>query len=95
MAQSKDGVHFLYHDGVWEDDSTGRGAVAATNWRDAQKFLLNDTEGKLTAQTLTSLDDYLKIAQDKIYLEIDFKSSADYRDVIAMIRQYKMSDKVI
>jgi len=95
VAQSKDGVHFLYHDGVWEDDSTGRGAVAATNWSDAQKFLLNDTEGKLTSQTLSSLDDYLKIAQNKIYLEIDFKSSADYRDVIKAIRRYDMADKVI
>jgi len=95
VAQTKDRVHFLYHDGVWEEDSTGRGVIAATKWSDAQKYLLNDTEGKLTSQTPISLDNYLQIAQDKIYLEIDFKSSSNYRDVIKMIRNYDMSDKVI
>lgn len=95
VAQTKDGVHFLFHDGVWDDDSTGRGPVAAAMWKDAKKFLLNDTEGRLTSHTIISLDEYFKIAKDKIYLEIDFKSSANYRDVIDMIRQHDMADKVI
>lgn len=95
VAKSKDGVHFLFHDGVWEDDSTGRGVVAATEWRDAEKLLLNDTSGKLTSETLISLDDYLNLAKDQIYLEIDFKSSAVYETVISMIRSYGMDDKVI
>lgn len=95
VAQSKDGIHFLYHDGVWDDDSTGQGAVAATQWRQAKTYLLNDTEGKLTSHGLSSLEDYLKLAKNKIYLEIDFKSSADYRTVIDMLRRYKMADKSI
>ena len=95
VAKSKDGVHFLFHDGVWEKDTTGKGVVAATGWEEAQKFLLNDTSGKLTSETLISLDDYLKLAKDNIYLEIDFKSSAVYETVIDMIRSNNMSDQVI
>jgi len=25
IAKTKDGVHFLFHDGVWEDETTGKG----------------------------------------------------------------------
>jgi len=95
VAQTKDGVHFLYHDGVWDDDSTGRGAVAASLWNEAQTYLLNDTEGKLTSHNVVSLSDYLKVAKDNIYLEIDFKSSANYRKVINLIRAQDMQDQVI
>jgi len=95
VAKSKDGKHFLFHDGVWEDDTTGKGVVAATNWKEAKRFLLNDTQGKLTSETLISLDDYLKLAKNNIYLEIDFKSSAVYQTVINRIRYHNMSDKVI
>lgn len=95
VAKTKDGIHFLFHDGVWEKDTTGKGVVAATQWKDAQKFLLNDTEGKLTSETLIKLDDYLALAKDNIYLEIDFKSSAVYEAVIDRVRAYNMADQVI
>jgi len=95
VAQTKDGIHFLYHDGVWDDDSTGQGAVAASLWNEAKTYLLNDTEGNLTSHNVIPLDDYLAIAENNIYLEIDFKSSADYRTVINMIRAHNMQDKVI
>ena len=68
VAKTKDGMHFLFHDGVWDDESTGKGAVASSRWSQAQSFLLNDTEGRLTSETPISFEDYLKIAKDKIYL---------------------------
>ena len=95
VAKTKDGTHLLFHDGVWDDDSTGNGAIASTTWNKAQSFLLKDTRGKLTSETPIRLKDYLQIAKDNIYLEIDFKSSADYRSVIQMIRKAGMSEKVI
>ena len=95
VAKTKDGVHFLFHDGVWDNKSTGQGAVASSRWNKAQGFLLEDTEGRLTSETPISLEDYLNIAKDKIYLEVDFKSSANYKDVINLIRKHGMSDQVI
>ena len=32
----KDGTHVLFHDGVWEEKTTGKGEVAATDWDTAQ-----------------------------------------------------------
>ena len=95
VARLKDGTYILFHDGVWEQDSTGRGAVAATTWEQAEKYLLNDSQGKLTSETPAKLGDYLSAAREKIYLEIDFKSSARYEDVINMIRAQGMAEHVI
>ncbi len=95
VARLKDGTHILYHDGVWEDGSTGRGAVAAVDWEKAEGYLLKDTQGRLTSQTPPKLEDYLTHAQGRIYLEIDFKSSANYQQVIDMIRTKNMTNSVI
>ena len=95
VARTKDGVHFLFHDGVWEGNSTGKGPVSATLWKKAQTYLLDDTEGRVSSETPISLEDYLKAAKDNIYLEVDFKSSANYEAVIKLIRKYDMSDNVI
>jgi len=95
VARLKDGTHILFHDGVWEEGTTGRGVVAATTWEDAQKYLLKDTQNRLTSQTIPTLKDYLIAAKNKIYLEIDFKSSANYQYVIGAIRDLDMSDQII
>lgn len=91
----KDGTHALFHDGVWEEKTTGKGAVASTPWDKAQKFLLKDTDGDYSADRLISLKDALELSKDRLYLEIDFKSSAKYETVINMIRKANMSDQVI
>ena len=95
IARLKDNTHILYHDGVWEDGSTGKGAVAATTWKQAQTFLLKDPQGRFTSHKIPKLSDYLKTAAGKTYLEIDFKSSANYNYVIDQIRKYGMSKHVI
>ena len=95
IARLKDNTHILFHDGVWEEGSTGRGVVAATTWTDASKFLLKDSRRGLTSQTIPTLDDMFKLVAGKIYLEIDFKSSANYKHVITKIRDYNMTENVI
>ncbi len=91
----QDGTHVLFHDGVWEEKTTGKGAVASTSWDQAQKFLLKDTDGDFSADRLITLQDALDLSKDRLYLEIDFKSSAKYETVINMIRKADMADKVI
>ena len=95
VAGLKDGTHILYHDGVWEEKSTGNGAVAASSWADAEKILLRDTNGKLTSERPIKLDDVLSMAKDNLYLEVDFKSSAKYDQVIESIRKAGMAENVI
>jgi glycerophosphoryl diester phosphodiesterase len=95
VAGLKDGTLILYHDGVWEEKSTGKGAVAASTWNDAEKILLKDTEGKLTSDRPVSFADTLALAKDQIYLEIDFKSSAKYEAVIDAVYKAGMAEQVI
>ena len=95
VAGLKDGVHILYHDGVWDDKSTGRGPIASSTWADAGKILLKDTNGNPSSERPVKFEDYLLAAKGKIYLEIDFKSSSKYERVIKLIRKHKLADQVI
>ena len=95
VAGLKDGVHILYHDGIWDEKSTGKGPIASSTWADAEKILLTDTRGDFSADRPVKFDDYLKAAKGKIYLEIDFKSSSKYDVVLDLIRKNDMTDQVI
>ena len=95
VARLKDNTHILFHDGVWEDGSTGKGVVPATTWPEASKFILKDRRGNFTSQRIPTLDDTLKLVAGKLYLEIDFKSSANYKHVITKIREHEMANDVI
>ena len=86
VARLKDGTHILWHDGVWDRTSTGKGSVAATAWSDASKFLLRDSKGRLTASRPARLDEVLAWAKGRMYLEIDFKTSANPQITIEQIR---------
>lgn len=95
VAGLKDGVHILYHDGIWDEKSTGKGPIASSTWADVEKILLTDTKGDFSADRPVKFDDYLKVAKGKIYLEIDFKSSSKYETVLNLIRKNGMADQVI
>ena len=95
VAGLKDGVHILYHDGVWEEKSTGKGPIASSTWADAEKVLLHDTKGKVSSDRPIKFEDYLIAAKGKIYVEVDFKSSSKYEKVIKLIRKHDMADHVI
>ncbi len=95
IAGTKDGVLFSYHDGVWEEMSTGSGAVAASSTADLENILLKTRAGELTTDRPPLFDDLLTTAKNKIYLEIDFKSSAKFEPVIDAIRTAGMTDQVV
>lgn len=95
VAGLKDGAHILYHDGVWDEKSTGKGPIASTTWVEAEKILLTDTKGDFSADRPVKFEDYLMAAKGRIYLEIDFKSSSKYDIVIDLIRKHEMTDQVI
>jgi len=95
VAGLKDGTHILYHDGIWDEKSTGRGTIASSTWDHVEKILLDDTKGNLSADRPVKFGDYLSAAKGKIYLEIDFKSSSKYETVIKLIRKHDMANQVI
>jgi len=95
VARLKDGTQFLFHDGTWNRSTTGTGPIAVTSWNQSQKLLLKDTNGDLTSYRPSAFSDVLAFAKDKIYLEIDFKSSVDEAKIIEAIRTADMLDQVI
>ncbi|MCF6219877.1 MAG: glycerophosphodiester phosphodiesterase family protein [Robiginitomaculum sp.] len=95
VARLRDGTQFLFHDGTWERGSTGKGPIAVTSWNASQLLLLKDTNGDLTSFRPSAFADVLAWSKDKMYLEIDFKSSVDEAKVIDSIRAAEMLDQVI
>lgn len=95
IAGTKDGALFTYHDGVWDETSTGSGPVAASTAADLENILLKTRGGELTAERPPLFTDMLAAAKDKIYLEVDFKSSAEFEPVLDAIRAADMTDQVV
>jgi len=100
VARLKDGTQIIFHDGSWDRRAVGPNEVLAlplvgTTWEQSQTLLLKDTDGNITATRPSSFADVLSYAKDRIYLEIDFKSSANEAEVITAIRAADMLDQVI
>lgn len=95
VGRLKSGEHILFHDGVWEEKSTGQGTVASSSWSDVQGYILKDETGRAAAERVARLPEYLAAAKGRVHLEIDFKSSAKYETVIGAIREAGMEHDVI
>jgi len=95
VSRLRDGTHILFHDGGWDKESTGRGPVSKSTMSKASSYLLKDDRGRVTSESPVAFTRVLEMAKDKIYLEVDFKSSSNEADVIKMIEQAGMSDQVI
>jgi glycerophosphoryl diester phosphodiesterase len=95
VAGLKDGTLILFHDGVWDDVSTGKGPIAVSQKSDLENILLKSRAGEFTADRPPLLADYLTAAKGKTYLEIDFKSSANRKATIKAIRDAGMADQVL
>ena len=95
VAGLKDGTLITFHGGVWDEISTGTGPIASTRKAGLEKILLKSRDGKLTAERPPLFADMLKLAKGKLYIEVDFKSSADYRSVINAIHDADMADQVL
>jgi glycerophosphoryl diester phosphodiesterase len=89
------GEQILFHDGVWERKSTGTGPVASTTLEQRDQILLKSFAGTLSAERPPFLEDALKLSKGKLFLEIDFKSSAKTDEVLRLIRDYDMADQVV
>jgi len=95
VAGLRDGTLITFHDGVWDDISTGAGPISRSQTADLENILLKSRKGGLTTDRPPKFTDMLHAAKDKIYLEVDFKSSADPRAVITAIREADMEDQVL
>ncbi|MEE4199123.1 glycerophosphodiester phosphodiesterase family protein [Erythrobacter sp.] len=95
VARSPDGVHYLMHDRTLDRTTTGNGAVADTPWSVVRELFLVDEAGWTTPYRVPTLREALDWARGRTVLQIDFKSTADYAEVVSMIRESGNADNVI
>jgi len=95
VAQSADGVLFLLHDDRLDRTTTGEGVAAEKPWADLAALRLTDGAGWVTPYGIPTLAEALDWAKGRTVLQLDFKRSASYADVIDMVREKGMEDSVI
>ncbi|WP_296716215.1 glycerophosphodiester phosphodiesterase family protein [Erythrobacter sp.] len=95
VAQSADGVHFLLHDDRLDRTTTGSGEAAAQDWATLKQLRLKDNWGWVTPYAIPTLAEALAWAKGRTVLQLDFKRSADYAEVVAAVREAGVADSVI
>ncbi len=95
VASSADGVLYLMHDQTLERTTTGEGDSDSLDWSAIKALRLEDNEGKTTPYAPTRFDDALAWAKSRTLLQIDFKRSARYEDVVDEIIRQDAEDRVI
>ncbi|MHA7870960.1 MAG: glycerophosphodiester phosphodiesterase family protein [Hyphococcus sp.] len=95
VATAADGVLYLMHDDTLERTTTGAGETDALAWKEIRKLRLEDNDGAKTAFAPTRFDDALRWAAGRTILQIDFKRSTRYEDVIDEIKRQNAEDRVI
>jgi len=95
VAQSADGVIYLMHDRTIDRTTTGTGATRDLAWDAIKNLNLRDQAGWVTPYKVPTLEAALDWARDKTILQVDFKRTASFEDVIDMIRAKQMEARVI
>ena len=96
LAKIKDGTIIAFHDGVWDDKASLTGPVVATSAQDFARVRLRLSEGgTVGGEPVPTFAQMLDAARNRIYLELDFKTSADIGRAVQMVRDRDMADQVV
>lgn len=95
VATSSDGVLFLLHDDTLDRTTNGAGPAGETPWATIRTLRLRDPDGALTAYSPPAFADALAALEGRTILQVDFKRSTRYEDVIAEINRQGAEDRVI
>jgi glycerophosphoryl diester phosphodiesterase len=71
---SKDGIPFLMHDQTMDRTTNGKGDPEQLTWAELQKFFIVD-KGRRTSLKMPTLLEALQLAQGKIMVDLDLKTS--------------------
>ena len=94
VATSADGVLFLHHDDALDRTTTGQGPADAS-WAVIRDLSLRDADGRVTAQSPTTLRDLLAWSAGRAIPQLDIKRSTDYDDVAAVLRETGAEARVV
>lgn len=95
VATSSDGVLYLMHDDTLDRTTTGEGPTDKLSWTELSALRLEDSGGRATDFHPPSFAEALEWAKGRTILEIDFKKTTRYEDVVAEIGRQQAEDRVI
>ncbi len=95
VATSKDGVLFLMHDDTLDRTTNGAGNAKDKSWAQIQSLKLKDKNNKVTGFNPPTLESFLNWAKGRALIQIDFKRSTRFEDVINMVKKTGTQDNVI
>jgi len=95
VATSADGVLFLMHDDTLTRTTTGNGDANALNWRDIKDLRLEDKSGAVTDFNPPRFDDALAFTKTRTLMQIDFKRSTRFEDVVDEVKRQRADNRVI
>ena len=95
IASISDGTPILFHDGVWDEHASSTGPVVTTTPETFARLRLKEKDGRVGGEPVPTLSDLLDSAKDRIYIELDLKSSANLDQVITLVREREMVDQVL
>lgn len=96
LFQTSDNKIMLFHDNHLERTTTGNGSLNGKSSHDLLKLKLVDDFGNKTNYKIPFLEDVLIWAKNSgAFLMLDFKDSAKYEDVIALVRKNDMQDNCV
>ena len=94
VATSADGVLYLHHDDTLDRTTTGQGPADAS-WSIIKGLSLRDEDGRVTAQSPTTLKELLEWSEGRAIPQLDIKLSTDYDDVAAVLRDTGAEARVV
>ncbi|SEK57223.1 glycerophosphodiester phosphodiesterase family protein [Parapedobacter koreensis] len=86
---TKDSVLVLMHDETLDRTTSGTGNLHELTFAELRKLRLKDTDGKVTAYQIPTLDEALQWGAGKVIFTIDVKRDVPYASVIEAIRRNK------
>lgn len=95
VATSKDGVLFLMHDDTLDRTTTGTGSVENRTWDYIKSQNLIGINGQTLDAHPPLFSDVLDWAKGLTILQIDFKFSTRFEDVVRAVRRAKATSRII
>lgn len=93
--RTKDGKIVISHDESIDNHTTGTGKITSMTLQTIQKYKLTDRNGSETQEVMPTLEEFLKAARGKIYVNLDYSPrTASTKEVLKVVESLGMVQQV-
>ena len=93
--RTKDGKIVISHDESIDAHTTGKGKITSMTLQAIRKFNLTDRDGDVTQEVMPTLEEFLKEARGKVYVNLDYSPrTASTKEVLKVVEDLGMVQQV-